>query len=305
MIGVVAAQQVTVLRRQRTALAVVVVLVAATALAGALGWSSAATVTRVYDQAVALLATQGTPAPPNPLGLKPPLSLLSNMTIYVPMIGALLAIVVGHLSLAEEQSSGVGRLLHSRLLSRRDYLLGKLAAVSGLLTVALAASLVVAVVSLLLVNGVFPSPTQLLRLGGFYLLSLLYLVMFGLVAMVAVLLTRRRSLALLTALGVWLVVTFVVPQFTSGLRPTASLNPLSVPAGTSQTFFDLTSHVRFLSLSEEFKDASAQLLATAPAEPVAATLGRVAALLVTALLLAVLALLLVRRHDYSRSAADE
>ena len=305
MIGVVAAQQITVLRRQRTVLALLSVLVGVTVLAGVLGWSSAATVTRVYDQAVALLATQGTPAPPNPLGLKPPLSLLSNMTVYVPMIGALLAIVVGHLSLSDEESSGVGRLLHTRLLTRRDYLLGKLAAVSGLLAAALVASFVVSVVSLLVVNGAFPSGSQLLALVGFYLLSLLYLVMFALVAMVAVLLTRRRSLALLSALGVWLVVTFVVPQFTSGLRPTASLNPLSVPAGTSQTFFDITAHVRFLSLSEEFKDASSQILATAPAEPLTVTLGRVVPLLVAALGLALLALVLVRRHDYSRSVADE
>lgn len=305
MIGVVAIQQITVLRRQRTVLAVVAVLVGVTVLAGVIGWSSAATITRVYDQSVLLLASQGRPAPPNPLGLKPPLSLLSNMTVYVPMVGALAAIVVGHLSLSDEQSSGVARLLHSRTLTRRDYLLGKLAAVTGLLTVALVASLVVAVVSLVVVNAVFPSPSQLLRLLGFYGLSLLYLVMFALVAMVAVLLTRRRSMALLSALGAWLVVTFVLPQFISGLSPTASLNPLSVPVGTSQTFFDITSHVQFLSLSEVFKNVSAQILATAPAGPVTLTLGRAAPLLVSVLVLAELALVLVRRHDYSRSAADE
>ena len=305
MIGVVAAQQITVLRRQRTALAVVLVLVGVTALAGVIGWSSAATITRVYDQSVLLLAAQGRPAPPNPLGLRAPLSPLSNMTVYVPMVGALAAIVVGHLSLSDDQSSGVARLLHSRLLTRRDYLLGKLAAVTGLLAAALVASLVVAVVSLLGVNAVVPDSSQLLRLGTFYLLSLLYLVVFALVAMVAVLLTRRRSMALLSALGAWLVVTFVVPQFISGLSPTASLNPLSVPVGTSQTFFDITSRVRFISLSEVFKNAGAQMLATAQPEPEYLVLGRVAPLLVTALALAGAALVLVRRHDYSRSAADE
>ncbi len=305
MIGVVAAQQLTVLRRQHTVVTVVAVLVGVTVLAGVLGWSSAATITRVYDQAVVLLASQGRPAPPDPLGLKPPLSLLSNMTIYVPVVGALLAIVVGHLSLSDEQTSGVARLLHSRLLTRRDYLLGKLVAVSGLLTAALTASLLVSGVSLVVVNGVFPTPDQLLRLLGFYGLSLLYLVVFALVAMVAVLLTRRRSLALLSALGVWLVVTFVVPQFTSGLRPTASLNPLSVPTGTSQTFFDLTSRVRFLSLSEDFKDASGQVLATTTGQPATAALGQVVPLLVAAAALAGLAAVLVGRHDYSRSAADE
>lgn len=305
MIGVVAAHQITILRRQRTVLAVGAVLVGITVLAGVLGWSSAATVNRVYQQSVALLASQGRPAPANPIGLKPPLSLLSNMTVYVPMIGALLAIVVGHLSLSDEHSSGVGRLLHTRLLSRRDYVLGKLTAVSGLLAAALVASLVVSVAALIVVNGAFPTASQLVRLVGFYLLSLVYLIMFALVAMVAVLLTRRRSLALLSALGVWLVITFVVPQFTSGLRPTASLNPLSVPIGRSQTFFDITAHARFLSLSEEFKNASGQILATSPPESFATTLGRVAPVIVVVVGLSALALALVRRHDYSRSVADE
>ncbi|MEO6882067.1 MAG: hypothetical protein ABI181_14125, partial [Mycobacteriaceae bacterium] len=100
-------------------------------------------------------------------------------------------------------------------------------------------------------------------------------------------------------------ITFVVPQFTTGLRPTASLNPLSVPVGTSQTFFDLTAHVRFLSLSEDFKNASGQILATSPPESVATVLGWVAPVIVVVAGLSALALVLVRRHDYSRSAADE
>ncbi len=45
--------------------------------------------------------------------------------------------------------------------------------------------------------------------------------------------------------------------------------------------------------------------ATATAQPGTTTLGQVAPLLVVAAALAGLVLVLVRRHDYSRSAADE
>lgn len=305
MIATIAAQQVTALRRQRIFLALLGTLLVMTALAGVIGWSSQNTITRVYDESVALLALQGRPAPPSPFGLKPTLSLLANMTVYIPLIGALLALVLGHLSLTDDQSSGIGRLIFSRQVSRTGYVLGKLLAAGAVLAVVLALSLVVSTVSLVVVNRSVPGPVDLGRLVVFYALSWLYLLMFALVGMVSVLVTRRRSMALLGALGVWLVLTFVVPQFTSGLRPTASLNPISEPVGTSQTFFDVTARARPLSVGEQYKEASGRILQTAVAEPLGDTVGRVLPIAGVTVVLGALAVVLVRRHDYARSTADE
>lgn len=305
MIGTVAAQQRAVLHRQRTSLTVVGVLVAMTALAGVIGWSSSQTIARVYDQAVVLLAQSGKPAPPDPIGLRPELSLLSNMTVYLPLVGALLALVLGHLVVADDRTNGTGRLLFSRDLSRGRYLAGKGLAAGQVLAVALAASLLVSVLSLLVANGALPSAPDLGRLVLFYALSFLYLTIFVLVGMATVLLTRKRSLALLSAMGVWLIMTFAVPQITSGLRPTASLNPVVDPASTTTAFFRATAHARALSLSEQYKAASGDLLRTAPAESLPAMLGHVLPLGITVALLALLTALLVRRHDFSRSMAGE
>lgn len=305
MIALVARQQLTTLQRQRTAVTVVGLFVAMTALAGVIGWSSTQTISRVYDQAVVLLAQSGAPAPANPIGIKPALSLLSNMTIYLPLVGALLAILLGHLVVADDRTSGIGRLLFSRQLSGRGYLAGKCAAVGVVLAVALTASLLVSVLSLLVANGALPSVADLGRLMLFYGLSFLYLAIFALVGMAAVLLTRKRSLALLSAMGVWLVVTFAVPQFTSGLRPTASLNPVTDPASAATAFFRATAHARPLSLSEQYKAASADLLQTGPAQAVTTTLGHTVPLLLATGLLALVASLAVRRHDWSRSMAGE
>ena len=100
MIATVARQQLVSLRRQRIFVALVGILLFMTAMAGVIGWMSRETIVRVYDEAVRLLASNGQAAPPNPFELKPTLSMLSNMSIYIPLIGALLAIVLGHLSLA-------------------------------------------------------------------------------------------------------------------------------------------------------------------------------------------------------------
>lgn len=305
MIVAVAAHQVVSLRRQRIFLALLGTLLVMTVLAGVIGWSSHHTIVRVYDQAVRLLAAGGHPPPANPLGLKPPLSLLSNMSIYIPLIGALLALVLGNLSLADDQATGVGRLIFSRQVPRSSYALGKLLGAALVLAAVLVMSLLVSCISLVVVNQSVPTAGDLGRLVLFYVLSWVYLMLFALVGMVTVLLSRSRSLALLAALGVWLVLTFAVPQFTSGLRPTASLNPITDPVSTSQRFFQITAQARPFSVSEQYKEAAGRILQTAPAEAAATTVGRTLPLAGVTVALAVLVLALVRRYDYSRSIADE
>jgi len=304
VIATIASHQVLSLRRQRVFLAMLATLLTMTALAGVLGWSSHQTIVRVYDEAVKLLASTGKPAPPNPFLLKPTLSLLSNMVVYIPLIGALLALIVGHLSIVDDETNGTGRLVFSRQVSRTSYVLGKIVSAATVLAVVLTASLGVSVAALLVVNRAIAG-ADLGRLVMFYGLSWLYLMVFALIGMVTVLMTRRRSIALLSAMGAWLVITFVIPQFTSGLRPTQSLNPITDPASTSQTFFKVTSKFRPYSIVEQYKQASGRILHTAPAESFGHTVQRVLPIAGLAAVLVLLTIRLVQRHDFSRSANSE
>jgi ABC-type transport system involved in multi-copper enzyme maturation permease subunit len=301
----IARHQLVSLRRQRVVTVMTATMLAMTALAGLIGWSSHQTIVRVYDVAVKLLAEQGQSAPRSPLGLKPILSLLSNMVVYIPLIGALLTLVLGHITIADDETTGLGRLLFSRRISRTSYLLGKLLAAALLLTAIVAMCFVVSVLALLSVNGSLPSVANLGRLVVFFALSWLYLMVFALVGMVAALVARRRSMALLSAIGLWLVTTFVVPQITSGLRPTTSLNPLTEPVGTTQAFFRMTAHARSWSLSEQYKAASGRILQTASVASTGATLVRVLPIAGALVLLVLVAFRLVQRHDYSRSMNGE
>jgi len=305
MIATIASHQVLALRRQRVFVALLGTLLAMTAIAGVLGWSSHRTIVGIYDEATKLVVSQGQPAPANPIGLQPTLSLLSNMVIYIPLIGALLAVVLGHLSIADDESSGVGRLVFSRRITRSTYLAGKVVAAAAVLGVILVASLVVSTVSLWIVNGAAPTIAELGRLGLFYGLSWMYLMVFALIGMLAVLATRRRPLALLSAMGAWLVITFVVPQFTSGLRPTASLNPILDPVSTSQTFFKVTSKARPLSVVEQYKAASGRILETGPTESIGHTIARTTPIAGLLIALVVAAALLIRHHDFSKGSSHD
>lgn len=304
MILTIASNQILALRRQTIFLALLGTLLAMTALAGVLGWSSHQTIVRVYDQAVKILATTGKPAPPNPITLKPTLSLLSNMVVYIPLVGALLALLLGHLSIADDETSGIGRLVFSRQITRTSYVLGKIVGAAVVLMTILVASLLVSTVSLLIVNRTIAA-ADFGRLTLFYSLSWLYLMLFALVGIVMVIVTKRRSLALLSAMGVWLVITFVIPQFTSGLRPTSSLNPITSPVGTSQKFFKITAYARDYSVAEQYKEASGRILNTATSESFGQTLQRVLPIAGLVIILALSTIRLIQKHDFSRSVNNE
>jgi ABC-type transport system involved in multi-copper enzyme maturation permease subunit len=305
MIATIARQQIVSLLRQRTFVVLLATLIVMTALAGVLGWSSHHTIVGVYDEAVKLLASRGDPAPPNPFLLEPTLALLSNMVVYIPFIGALLALVLGHLSLVDDETNGIGRLIFSRRISRTQYMIGKIVGAAVVLVAILLASLAVSTISLAIVNRAMPTGADLGRLIAFYALSWLYLMVFVLIGMVTVLITRRRSLALLSAMGAWLVITFAFPQITSGLRPTQSLNPIVDPVSTSQAFFRFTAKARPYSIVEQYKAASASILRTAESESTTSILRQVGPLLGLWIVLAVVGIGLVDRHDFSRGSNDE
>lgn len=303
MIGAVAAQQLKVMGRQRVVTVLVAAIMAMTAAAGVIGWSSHNTIEEVYRRAVGPLHASGRSAPPDPFAAKPPLSLLANMAIYLSLVGGLLALVLGHVSFADERFGGVGRLVFSRPASRWSHVHGRLLAVATILAGALTASLALSAVSVAVVNGALPA-AQLLRLAGFFGLAWMYLTLFAMVGMAATLVAGRRSSGLLWGLGVWLVLTFVVPQFTSGLRPVASLNPVTAPVSTSPAFFRATSHLRAGSLNEQYKQASSVVLQTSPGEPAARTAWRVLPVVLTAGLLWLAIGWLVAGRDFSQVRTD-
>ncbi|MGB4826622.1 MAG: hypothetical protein WBP18_05005, partial [Paracoccaceae bacterium] len=61
-----------------------------------LGWEATATVNRIYLDTAAFLQGAGQPVPSNPVLEISPLSLMRNMVVYVALIGALAAIVIGN-----------------------------------------------------------------------------------------------------------------------------------------------------------------------------------------------------------------
>jgi ABC-type transport system involved in multi-copper enzyme maturation permease subunit len=275
---VIARQHVRSLSRSRTFTLILGVLLLMTAVSGLIGWSSHATIIRVYD----------------------------NMIIYIPLIGALMAIVIGHTSVTADRQAGVTRVIFSRPVKRSSYFWGKLSGSAFAGAVIMAACLVLSVASLTLINGGLPTASELLRLTLFYALSGLYLLLFVLIGMVAALLTGSQSMALFAAVAVWVLVTFATPQFTSGLRPVASLNPVTDPATVSRSaFFKATSKAKPIAVNEQYKELSTRILTEGSSPRPAKTAAQLAPIALFLVLVGGWANLLLRRRDFSDETARD
>lgn len=303
---IVARQHVVTLARRKTFLLMLGVLLLMTAVSGLIGWLSHRTITQVFEETARTLQAAGKAIPPNPFADKPRLAILNNMVIYIPLVGALLAIVIGHLGVTSDRHAGVMRIIFSRPVKRSSYLWGKLtgSAIAG--AAIMAACCALSVVALTLINGSFPTGAELVRLSLFYAISGLYLLLFMLVGMVASLLTRSSSMALFVAIGVWVALTFAMPQFTSGLRPVASLNPITDPVSTTNsTFFRLTSKAKPIAVNEQYKALATRVLTAGSAAAPGTTARQLAPIAGFTLLLGMWAGGLIRRRNVSEESSDD
>ena len=79
------------------------------------------TVTSVYNEAL----REGATTQPNPFLSVPQLDPVKNVVVYIALIGALFAILVGVQSMLRERKSRVLNLILSRPIGMRSYVLAK------------------------------------------------------------------------------------------------------------------------------------------------------------------------------------
>ncbi|WP_068979429.1 ABC transporter permease [Aeromonas sp. EERV15] len=308
MVSTVAANTLRVALRDRTVIWLAFLFMAMVLLSAYLGWSATETVNQIYAKALPLLQLDGRPIPANPTIDMPPLSMLRNMTTYISLLGALVAIVLGFQMISEDLRSGVFPLISSRPIGRTRYAVGKIAAlvvsIGGLLFLAAGTT----ALTVLLMPGVHLSPVDWVSLLRFYGVSALFLTAFGLMAMASAAWNRSESVGLLVPVTVWLVLTFVFPQLSANINPMAALNPVKAmvapPAGA---FFDLVgTALAPLSLVSAYRDVAATILGFTPADRSSLGMtGGMALMLAANLLLGALSITALRRLDGTRSNSDE
>ena len=256
---VVARQEIRAITKEKTFVLLLVIFIGMTLASTYIGWSSHHTIQNVYDSSIQLLQEEGKPVPP-PFESATQLSLVKNMIIYIVLIGALLAITLGYLTGIRDRKAGVTRIIFSRNITRRQFLLGKVLAVLFVLGCMLLIALMVSVVSLMVLSSL--TFGDVMRIAGFYGFSLMYLVGFALLGLLFALMRKTSTIALLGPVIIWLAITFVIPELTSALYPTASLNPTLPQTDVLQSTALNAIHTAVypLSISEQFKVVAEHIL---------------------------------------------
>lgn len=304
---IIARQSVLHIFREHTVALLAVLFVVLVMVSAYLGWSATSTVNSIYRDAVVWLQDQGQAIPPNPVQDVSPLSLMRNMSIYVSLIGALAAIVIGYRLIAADRKSGVVPLIGTRPLDRRDYLRGKIAALLAANGILIGIAALIAAMTYMVLPQLSLSAAGWGKLALFLGLAYGYMMLFGLVALGSAALSRSESVGLLVPVTIWLTVTFLLPSLTANIHPTAAINPISALAPPPDTsFFHWTGLlIGPFSIAESFKYLAAGLLDYLPATAISHSLVPPLPALILALTAAsVFAARAVFRMDFTRGDYD-
>lgn len=258
----IARQSARFVLRERTVALLSLMFVVLVLISAWLGWSATSTVNRIYLDAAAFLQAAGQPVPTNPVLDISPLSLMRNMSVYVALIGALSAIVIGNRLIGLDRKAGVLPLIGVRPLGRNAYAAGKISSLAGLILALAAVAALVAVATFLVLPAVTITGAQWAQLAGFMGVTTLYMGIFGLIGLAAGAGARSETVGLLLPVTLWLTLTFILPQLTANLNPTAAINPISALATPPDTSFFHWAAVVLgpVSLADAYKFASAALL---------------------------------------------
>ena len=258
----IARQSARFVLRERTVALLSAMFVVLVLISAWLGWSATSTVNCIYLDAAAFLKSAGQLVPTNPVLDISPLSLMRNMSVYVALIGALSAIVIGNRLVGLDRKAGVLPLIGIRPLGRNAYAAGKIAALTGLILALGAVAGGVAVATFLVLPAIRLTGMQWAQLIGFMAVTTLYMGIFGLIGLAAGAAAKSETVGLLLPVTLWLTLTFILPQLTANLNPTAAINPISALATPPDTSFFHWAAVILgpVSLADSYKFASAALL---------------------------------------------
>ncbi|MDE0805069.1 MAG: ABC transporter permease subunit [Acidimicrobiales bacterium] len=140
------------------------------------------------------------------------LTLLRGAFEYLEIIGAVIAITLGYLSVSRERVNRTLPLLRSRPLSAGEHAAGNLLGATAVIGTIVAATATVAVVCLGVIGHDWPGGVQIAKLLLAYSAPVVYMATFYCLGSIATAKAKVPATGLMVALGVWLIVVLILPQ---------------------------------------------------------------------------------------------
>lgn len=148
-----------------------------------------------------------------------PLNLLRGAVDYTEIIGALLGIILGHLSVAKEKTTKTFSLILTRPVTKGQVVRGKLLGNYLIIFGLMAVIGVVIWAALLLIGHVSLSGAELTKMCLFVLLASLYLMAFFTLSFFLSLAQKNIVSGLVISLLIWLTFVLILPQVGDTMDP--------------------------------------------------------------------------------------
>ena len=187
--------------------AILVLVTVVSVYVGAVDYRSQIADYNAYLQAAQ--ASGVTQLPPPPLRL---LSLLRGSMEYLEILGAVIGVALGYLSITRERAGRTLALLRTRPVSHGELAAGNLLGAAAVLGILLATTAVAAVTCLGVIGHGWVDTRQGVQLLLAYVAALVYLLTFYCLGAIATARSRTAANGLVLALAVWLVMVLVLPQ---------------------------------------------------------------------------------------------
>ena len=141
-----------------------------------------------------------------------PLQLLRGAIEYVEIIGSVIAIALGSVSVARERNNKTMQLLLSRPVSTAQLFFGRVLGAFFIFFLIVAATGAIAIVAIGSIGGTLLTGVELLRLVIAYGMSIIYMMLFYSVGVILTLRSRAPINGLITGFAVWLLIVMIMPQ---------------------------------------------------------------------------------------------
>lgn len=196
--------------RSRVLLSLLVILVGLTVVSVYVAATGYAAQLADYQAYLSAAKASGvTLSAPSPLVL---LDLLRGAFEYIEIIGAVVAIALGYLSISRERTSRTLPLLLTRPVTTGELAAGNALGALALIVTIVGVAAVSAVLCLGFIGHSWVGGVQIPKLALAYVAAVVYLAAFYCVGVIATAKARVSATGLLVALGVWLVVVLILPQ---------------------------------------------------------------------------------------------
>ncbi|GBE14784.1 ABC-2 family transporter protein [bacterium BMS3Abin14] len=148
-----------------------------------------------------------------------PLKMLRGVVDYLEIIGAILGIILGYLSIAKEKGKNTLQLLLSRPIGQYDIVSGKVLGNSALILSVLAVNALALYLILWFVGGVQFSTAELVKLGLVFVASYFYIMFFFCLTSILALKLKSLPNALIIGFTIWLAFVLIIPQIGDTMDP--------------------------------------------------------------------------------------